>query len=63
MLVLTRKPEESICIGEDIEVFVLRVSGNRVRIGVDAPESVRILRNELKEDGDDKKKAKLKKVA
>ena len=49
MLVLSRKPGERIHIGSDIVVTVLDVSGKLVRIGIDAPESVNILRAELKE--------------
>jgi len=47
MLVLTRKRDESIHIGDDIRIVVLGVDGGRVRIGVDAPKDVVILRNEL----------------
>ena len=47
MLVLTRKHNESIKIGKDITVTVLGFEQGRVRIGVDAPDSVRILRAEL----------------
>jgi carbon storage regulator len=47
MLVLSRKDGQQIMIGEDVVVSVLRVAGNRVRIGIDAPDAVRILRGEL----------------
>lgn len=46
-LVLTRRPEESIIIGDDIVVTVLGVSGNQVRIGVDAPRNVSVHREEI----------------
>ena len=46
MLVLTRKTEESILIGDDIEVRVLRVSGDRVRIGIEAPREIKVFRKE-----------------
>lgn len=46
MLVLTRKPEQSIIIGDDIVVKILGVDGNRVKIGITAPKDVQILRNE-----------------
>jgi carbon storage regulator len=49
MLVLGRKSGESIRIGEGIEITVVGISGNRVRLGVQAPESVRVLRAELEE--------------
>ena len=47
MLVLTRKPGERIQVGADIVVTVLEAVGNKVRIGIDAPENVRVLREEL----------------
>ncbi len=46
MLVLSRKASDSILIGTDIKITVLSVEGERVRIGIDAPKSVRILRQE-----------------
>ena len=47
MLVLTRKTRESILIGHDIRVTIDRIDGQRVRIGIEAPEGVKILREEL----------------
>ena len=47
MLVLTRKAGEKVVIGDGITVTVLEVTGNRIRVGIDAPEDVRILRAEL----------------
>jgi carbon storage regulator len=44
MLVLTRRSGESIVIGGDIRIRVLRASGSRVRLGIEAPPEVRILR-------------------
>jgi len=53
MLLLTRRVGESILIklptGEQIQVAVLGIKGNQVRIGTDAPEKVQILREELYE--------------
>jgi len=46
MLVLTRKTNESICIGPGIEVMVVGVRGNRVRLGFRAPADVSIQRKE-----------------
>lgn len=52
MLVLTRKLQQQIKIGDSITVTVLRVKGNTVRIGVQAPRDVRVVRGELpKNDG------------
>ncbi|MFO0913750.1 MAG: carbon storage regulator [Pirellulales bacterium] len=47
MLVLTRKAQESIRIGNDITITVVRLEGKTVRLGVEAPRSVRVLRAEL----------------
>ncbi len=47
MLVLTRKTNQSIMIGDDIELTVLRVIGEKVRLGIQAPRDVPILRKEL----------------
>lgn len=57
MLVLSRKKGERLLIGDDIVITVVQVAGNKTRLGVDAPKSVRILRDELQdfnaEDFDD----------
>jgi carbon storage regulator len=47
MLVLTRKRNESIVIGDDIEVSVLAVAGEKVRIGIDAPRDIPVFRKEV----------------
>lgn len=47
MLVLTRKTDETIKIGEDVEITVIRVRGNSVRIGIKAPKEIRVTRGEL----------------
>jgi len=47
MLVLTRKADEQILIGDDITLTLVRVRGNSVRIGIDAPREVRVRRGEL----------------
>jgi carbon storage regulator len=49
MLVVTRKAGESIVIGDKIIITVVAVEGDRVRIGVEAPKEVTILRQELYE--------------
>ena len=51
MLVLTRKREETIIIDDRIEIQILRVSPNSVRIGIDAPRDVSIRRGELERHG------------
>lgn len=47
MLVLTRKSEQKIIIGKDIIITVLKVQGDQVSIGIEAPKSVQILREEI----------------
>jgi carbon storage regulator len=47
MLVLTRKLRQSIMIGHDVEVSVLAVSGDKVRLGINAPRSVPVFRKEI----------------
>jgi carbon storage regulator len=47
MLVLTRKTNQSIMIGDDIEVSVLSVVGEKVRIGIQAPSDVPVFRTEI----------------
>lgn len=47
MLILTRKRNESIRIGEHIVVRVMRTTHGSVKIGIEAPESVRVMRGEL----------------
>ena len=48
MLILRRKAGESVMIGEEIEVSVLSVEAGRVRLAIQAPKSVAILRSELR---------------
>lgn len=47
MLVLTRKLRQSIMIGHDVEVSVLAVSGDKVRLGISAPRSIPVFRREI----------------
>jgi carbon storage regulator len=47
MLVLTRKTGERIQIGDDVTLTIVRIDGNKVRIGIEAPTSVKIKRDEL----------------
>jgi len=50
MLVLSRKTQQCIRLGDAIVVTVIGVGGDRVRLGIEAPSDVRILREELKRD-------------
>ncbi len=47
MLILTRKDNESLFIGDDIEITVLGVKGNQVRIGINAPKDIDVHREEV----------------
>jgi carbon storage regulator len=47
MLVLTRRTRQSIMIGDEIELTVLSVSGEKVRLGIDAPDDVPVFRKEV----------------
>lgn len=47
MLILTRKPSQSIRIGDDVVITVTRIQGKSVKIGIEAPNSLRITRSEL----------------
>ena len=47
MLILSRRESERVYLGEDIVLTIVRVSGDKVRIGVEAPPNVKILRTEL----------------
>lgn len=47
MLLLTRRPNETIRIGENIEIRVLGMKGNQVRIGIEAPKSLSVHREEV----------------
>ena len=47
MLVLTRHPRQVVMIGRDIQILVLDVAGNRVRLGITAPREILVRRQEL----------------
>lgn len=47
MLILSRRPGESLTIGDDIVITVVSVNGNQVRLGINAPRAVRVLRDEI----------------
>ncbi|PRX32580.1 carbon storage regulator CsrA [Orenia metallireducens] len=49
MLVLTRKINESIIIGDDIELTIVEISGGQVRVGINAPRQIEIHRKEIYE--------------
>jgi carbon storage regulator len=47
MLILSRRPGESLTIGDNITVTVVGISGNQIRLGINAPREVRVLRDEI----------------
>ncbi|MBI5665818.1 MAG: carbon storage regulator CsrA [Nitrospirae bacterium] len=49
MLVLTRKSDESLKLGDDITITIVEIKGNSVRLGIEAPTGLRIYRKELYE--------------
>lgn len=49
MLILSRKSGDSLFINEDIEIKLIEVNGDKVKIGISAPKDVRILRGELRQ--------------
>jgi len=55
MLVITRRIDESIIIGNDIEIIVLEVENNRVKIGIEAPKQIPIYRDEIYDKINNKK--------
>jgi carbon storage regulator len=49
MLILTRRPRQTVMIGNDVTITVLEIRGSQVRIGVSAPRDTTVLREELVE--------------
>ena len=57
MLVLTRRTGESVEVGPDVRVTIVKVWSGKVQIGFEAPRDVEILRSELERDDDEEKAA------
>ena len=47
MLILSRKVDEKICIGQDIVITVIETKGDQIKIGVEAPRNVKVYRQEV----------------
>lgn len=47
MLILTRKVGQGFMIGQDVEIIITEISGDKVRVGIEAPKEVKVLRREL----------------
>ncbi len=47
MLIITRRPGQKVMLGDDVTLHVMEVSGNNVRIGIEAPKSVPVYREEI----------------
>lgn len=47
MLVLTRRPGQSVYIGDDVKITLVEIKGSQVRVGIEAPSNVRIFREEI----------------
>lgn len=48
MLILTRRPRQVVMVGRDVQIMVLDIAGDRVRLGITAPREIRVLRQEPK---------------
>ncbi len=62
MLVLTRKTDDSIVIGDNITIKVVSVDGGVVKLGIDAPHNISIMRSELLKEIEDSNKAASHKI-
>ncbi len=49
MLILTRKLGQGFTVGDEVEITITEISGDKVRVGINAPKHIKILRNELSE--------------
>jgi carbon storage regulator len=52
MLVLTRRPREVVMVGRDVQIMVLDIAGDRVRLGITAPRELKVRRQETKPSPD-----------
>ncbi len=59
MLILSRKPQQKILISDDIEITIVDVKGEQVKIGINAPSSVKVFREEVYQEIQNENKAAL----
>lgn len=59
MLILSRKTNQKILIGDDIEITIIDIRGDQVKIGVDAPSSVKVFREEIYQEIQNENRAAL----
>ena len=62
MLILTRKLDEEIIIGDDIRIRVVGIENGKVKLGIDAPEEMGIIRGELYQEIEEENKEAVKKI-
>lgn len=62
MLVISRKPSESILIGDNIEIIISEISGDKVKLAINAPKDIPIMRRELVETAQQNQQANIKDV-
>jgi carbon storage regulator len=48
MLILTRRPREVVMVGDDVQIMVLDIAGDRVRLGITAPREIQVRRQDIK---------------
>jgi len=62
MLILTRKLDEEIIIGDDIRIRVVGIENGKIKLGIDAPEEMGIIRGELYQEIEEENKEAVKKI-
>lgn len=63
MLVLSRKTNQSIVIGDDVEIMVVDIKGDQIKLGIKAPRSIKVFRKEVYDDIEQQNKESMVKNA